>query len=112
MNNPFEALEKRLSVIEDHVAEIRKIISNLTPQQQQDTVGISEVAKMLNISISTVYTKTHNKTIPFSKQGKKLLFSRKRIQEFIDSGEVKTLDQTFKDSEHLIEKKIRDKEAA
>jgi excisionase family DNA binding protein len=106
MSNPFEAIEKRLSAIEEHLTKLNTTLLKIDLQEKDDTIGIDEVAKMLHLSRDTVYTKTHKKLIPHRKQGKKLLFSRKRIEAYITEGEVKTFHEELKEAEKLVSKKM------
>lgn len=110
MSNPFEALEKRLSSIEDCLSKLTVTISKFHPQEEIDTIDVAEVAKMLNLSESTIYTKTSKKLIPHTKRGKKLIFSRKRILAYIAEGEVKTFHQEFKETEKLVAYRINRKQ--
>jgi len=108
MSNPFEAIEQRLSVIEVLLSKLATSFSNPS-HESSDIIDINEVAKMLHLSKDTVYTKTHKKIIPHTKQGKKLLFSRKRIEAFIAEGEVKTFNEEFRQAQRLITHKINKK---
>jgi excisionase family DNA binding protein len=110
MSNPFEAIEVRLTFIEKQLLNISESVIKLVPNDEDtDLIGIKEVAKMLNLAVPTIYTKTHNRTIPFFKKGKKLQFSRKRIQAYLAEGEVKTVIQEFKATEMLIASKINNR---
>jgi len=111
MSNPFEAIEKRLSSIEDHLANLSLRFANFQPPEEIDEIEIDEVAKMLGLARQTVYTKTSKKIIPHSKCGKRLIFSRKEIKEFIRNGEVKTLNKQYREMEQLVADKINSKRA-
>lgn len=58
--------------------EIRSIF-----EIKKEYIGTEDLAEMLNISISTVYSWTHSKKIPFLKVGSKLLFSVDRIKSWL-----------------------------
>jgi excisionase family DNA binding protein len=104
--NPFEAIEKRLTSIEQTLASLNVYLTKTDDHSNSDVIDIDEVAKILHISKDTVYTKTHKKTIPHWKEGKRLLFSRKRILAYLANGEVKTFHDEFRESERLIKEKI------
>jgi excisionase family DNA binding protein len=104
--NPFEAIEKRLSAIEISLSLLNENLTKEKTYGDGDIIDIDEVAKMLHISKDTVYTKTHKKTIPHWKEGKRLLFSKKRILSYIAEGEVKTFHKELKESERLISNRI------
>jgi excisionase family DNA binding protein len=52
-------------------------------------ININELSKMLDISVSHIYTLTSQKKIPHIKLlGKKLLFSKKEIQNWVSTKSV------------------------
>ncbi|MFD0976810.1 helix-turn-helix domain-containing protein [Salinimicrobium gaetbulicola] len=54
---------------------------------QEDILNAKQAAKLLDLSPATIYGKTHRNEIPFFKQGKKLLFSRAALIEWLKKGE-------------------------
>ncbi|MCY2687563.1 helix-turn-helix domain-containing protein [Salinimicrobium sp. TH3] len=54
---------------------------------QEDILNAKQAAKLLDLSPATIYGKTHRNEIPFFKQGKKLLFSRAALIEWLRKGE-------------------------
>ena len=54
---------------------------------QEDILNAKQAAKLLDLSPATIYGKTHRNEIPFFKQGKKLLFSRTALLEWLKKGE-------------------------
>jgi excisionase family DNA binding protein len=60
--------------------------SNPTNQDHNDLLTISEAASFLKCSIPTIYAKTSKRQIPFSKQGKRVYFSRKELQRWAMEG--------------------------
>lgn len=54
---------------------------------QEDILNTRQAAKLLDLSPSTIYGKTHRNEIPFFKQGKKLLFSRTVLLDWLKKGE-------------------------
>ncbi len=55
--------------------------------------GIDLAVKITGKAKSTIYGLVHSRSIPHSKQGKKLYFSRKNLLEWIHSGERKTASE-------------------
>ncbi len=45
--------------------------------------NVKELSEYINLSSSTIYKKTSARLIPFSKSGKKLLFKREAIDEWL-----------------------------
>ncbi len=54
---------------------------------QEDILNAKQAAKLLDLSPATIYGKTHRNEIPYFKQGKKLLFSRAALIEWLKKGE-------------------------
>jgi excisionase family DNA binding protein len=54
---------------------------------KEDILNVKGAAKLLDLSPATIYGKTHRNAIPFFKQGKKLLFSRAVLIEWLKKGE-------------------------
>lgn len=51
--------------------------------KKKEYIGAIALAEMLNISISTVYSWTHSRKIPFMKVGSKLVFSVEKIESWL-----------------------------
>lgn len=58
---------------------------------------IDEAANFLNLSKPTLYRLVSEKNIPHSKKGKRLYFSREKLTEWVESGEVRTQAQIKKE---------------
>lgn len=112
MENPFEEIQSRLTDIEKILSLITSSLPDFNREKEIDTIGAEEAAKILNITVKTVYSKTHKKTIPHSKRGKLLLFSRKKLAEYILDGNVPTIDKQISDAESYRVKKLLSKKIA
>jgi excisionase family DNA binding protein len=55
--------------------------------------GISEAAKFLRVSVSTIYSWVFARKIPFRKHGSKLAFSRHDLANWSDQTKVSPLDR-------------------
>lgn len=55
-------------------------------QDYSDLMTIAEAAKFLNCSVPTIYTKTSKRTIPHHKQGKRVYFSRRELEQWVKEG--------------------------
>jgi excisionase family DNA binding protein len=60
--------------------------NNPQGQPQNDLLTITEAAKFLNCSIPTIYAKTSKRAIPFHKQGKRVYFSRRELEQWVKEG--------------------------
>ena len=57
---------------------------------QQVILNVAEAADFLRIAITTLYEKTSGKSIPHFKRGRKLLFYKKDLEDWLQEGRVKT----------------------
>ena len=108
----LQGIESRLATIESYLASLNSLISLLTIKSsppKEDNIGIDEVAAILQLSRQTIYTKTHKKIIPYRKEGKKLLFSRKEIEEYLSDRKVKTIKEEFVEAEGFVAKQMRNR---
>jgi excisionase family DNA binding protein len=106
----LQIVERRLASIESCLANLTSLTSLLAAKAsapKEDTIGIDEVAAILQLSKDTIYTKTHKKTIPHRKEGKKLLFSRKEIEDYLSDRKVKTVKEEFAEAEGFVSKQMR-----
>lgn len=63
----------------------------------KDLLSIEEAAEFLNLSKPTLYRLVSERNIPFAKKGKRLYFSKERLTEWVESGEVRTQAQIKKE---------------
>jgi excisionase family DNA binding protein len=64
-------------------------ISNVE-ENKEEVLNIQEASKLLNLSVSTIYSKVCKREIPVNKQGKRIYFYRHELMQWIKSGRVKT----------------------
>jgi len=77
MTNPFAQLETSL-------AEIRLKLDFLANEPKHaEFITVEQACQLLNISKSTLYKRTMNSEMPFYKHGKKLLFKRSELIQYI-----------------------------
>jgi len=104
MGNPFEAIEHRLSLIEQHLSNMSN--KQETPNNlREDSIGVDEAAKILQLAKATLYIKTHKKIVPHSKEGKMLIFSRRDLDAYLLQFKVKTLKEEIMENESLVSKR-------
>ena len=90
MCNPFDEINARLSNIEDLLLDIKHHPLRVEKIEQPETLlTVEEAAKLLHLSIPTMYGKTHRNELPFMKRGKRLYFSRHELLEYIKAGHAK-----------------------
>lgn len=106
MTNPFEAIDLRLQSIENALAYLVKMVQHPVNQPVEDSIGAMEAARILNIPLKSLYSKTHQKLIPHSKPGKRLLFSRRALQDYIAANAVKTIQEELNEQHTLVKKRL------
>ncbi|MBC7948974.1 MAG: helix-turn-helix domain-containing protein [Chitinophagaceae bacterium] len=95
--NPFEVIDRRLQSIESLLADLLSKIGNQSPHED-DWVESEEAAKMLHWSVDHLYAK-HRTILHSTKHGKKILFSRQEIEEYLQSKRMKPVDEEVIDVE-------------
>lgn len=82
MNNPFSELALRLDRIECRLDQI-------SDSKQPEFVGLEQACQITDLSKSALYKKTSKKEINFYKSGKKLLFRRSELIDFISRNRIR-----------------------
>lgn len=80
-NNLPEAIEELLSAIERIEGKL-----DYSGAYLKDLISIREASELLNLSVATIYGKVCRRAIPVYKKGKKLYFSRKKLEAWIEEG--------------------------
>jgi len=87
MNNPFESIESRLSIIEELILDIKHQNFNKPNQSEIELLlDIKKAAELLNLKVATIYSKVHKNEIPFMKKGNRLYFFKSELLEYIKEG--------------------------
>lgn len=92
MNNPFDELMQR---IDKHYLELQKQLASLSVVQgeAERVMSVEEAAEFLGYKKSTIYQHVHNKTIPHSKHGNKLMFLKSELIAWVKSNKVNTIEE-------------------
>lgn len=61
-----------------------------------------QAAEFLNLSIFTIYGLVHQRKLVHYKQGKKLMFKRSELLQFIESGRKKTISEIELEAEKFL----------
>lgn len=94
MENPFELIDERLERIENLLLNLlgeKPVIH--TVSATKDMMNTTELAEYLSMSKTSIYKLTMKREIPFSKPGKKILFMKKEIDEWILKHRITTKDE-------------------
>ncbi len=102
MNNPFEVIEARLSIIENLLLDLKH--GKPQTKEHEKFIDIDEVARYLRKSRFTIYGLVHKGKIPYHKFGRKLYFKISEIEALIEANKCKSIDE-FTDEAHTYLKK-------
>ena len=102
--------EKKDMVVQLTTDELKKIISEAIKEERPDKVsnmlkemfGLDEFCEMTGYSKQTAYKLVHERKVPFYKPehgGRKILFKRKEVEEWLTATRVATLDEFCDDME-------------
>ena len=93
MEITFEQLPSVIASLVKQVANIERILTEkkeLQPEADQ-LLTIQQAAKILCLSVPTIYGLVSRAEIPYMKKGKRLYFSKEEITSWIKTGRKKTL---------------------
>jgi excisionase family DNA binding protein len=88
----FGQIPIMMNKIHDKLEHLEKLIIKITvvDENKDEVLNIQEVSKLLNLSVSTTYSKVCKREIPVNKQGKRIYFYRHELMKWIKSGRVES----------------------
>ena len=90
--------DELIFLIEDSV---RKILSEKIENKQSESssllLSLIEAAAFLKLAPQTIYGFTSKRLIPFIKRGKKLYFKKNELEQWLDEGKKKSIDEINKE---------------
>ena len=88
----FDQIPVMMNKIHDKLEHLEKLILRISivEENKEEVLNIQEASKLLNLSVSTIYSKVCKREIPVNKQGKRIYFYRHELMKWIKSGRVKT----------------------
>ena len=106
MNLTFEQLPHQVARLSGEINEIKKLLLQKEPSQNLDRLlNVEECAQLLSICVPTLYSYTQNNKIPYSKKGKRLMFLKSEILDWVKSGRVKTVSEIEDETETYLSSK-------
>ncbi len=105
MTNPFEAIEARLSNIEDLILDLKhqpRPVEISPPDEMLLTV--KEAAHFLKLSVPTIYSKVSHGELPYMKTGKRLYFSQVELLDYVKKGRRKSNADIVAEAESYVSK--------
>lgn len=107
MNNPFDVIEARLSNIENLLLDIKH---NPKMPELPDRMSLEDICNDFQFTKPFIYKETSHGTMPCSRFGNRLVFSRKEVIQWMTSRTVRKQSPTEIAAKHLqraAKKKIR-----
>lgn len=100
----FFYMEKKEYVVQLTIEDLKKIVkeavneerSGKTSNTLKEVFGLDEFCEMTGYSRQTAYKLVHERKVPFYKPehgGRKILFKRKEVEEWLTATRVATLDE-------------------
>ena len=86
--------EAVLSATKGAMEQLLKDKSFKNPDIDGDFISAEQAASFLKLKLNTIYSKAEKGDLPFYRSGKrKLLFSRKELEQYVIKRKVKSLDE-------------------
>jgi excisionase family DNA binding protein len=93
-NITFEGLPQAVAQLHERLSSIEGLLRQAHFREEAEQVlSVSQAARFLNLSVSTLYGKSSRREVPVSKRGKRLYFRRSELEEWIREGRRKTMDE-------------------
>lgn len=74
--------------------------NNIT--KDDELLTIEEASKFIHLAPPTIYAKVANSTIPYSKKGKRLYFSKKELISWVKKGRKKTNEEIESETDQYL----------
>jgi excisionase family DNA binding protein len=88
--NPFDEIAERLTRIEKCLISLKEREMPESSEAYNRPLTIKDAAKLLNLSIATIYSKVSRKELPVNRQGGRLYFFNDDLIDYIKKGRKKT----------------------
>lgn len=102
----LSAQEVRSMIREELRNVIREHIPQIKPRNEMELMTIEELSQFINMVVLSIYGLVHQRKIPFIKRGKRLIFEKQKIIEWLQSGRRKTQSEIIAEAnDYMIKKK-------
>ena len=108
MKLSFEELPQAVSEIHSKLSNIERLLQERSsdPKNDEDELlTIQQAAKLLQLSVPTLYGYVHRSEIPVCKRSKRLYFSKRELMEWIKSARKHTIEEAGRKAEEHVSKK-------
>lgn len=94
MELTFEQLPSAVTLLTKEISELKTLLLNSSkeksPEKQDELLSIQQAAKLLNLSVPTLYSKVSKNELPFMKRSKRLYFSHTELIDYLKAGKRKS----------------------
>tara|TARA_R100000908_G_scaffold42248_1_gene19677 strand:- start:315 stop:671 length:357 start_codon:yes stop_codon:yes gene_type:complete len=105
----FEKLPQEVSNLSKEFAELKKLIleSKELPKEvkEEKLLTVKGAAKLLDLTVPTIYSKISRKELPFMKRSGRVYFSRTDLLNYLKEGRVSTLDELKNNADQYLSNK-------
>lgn len=105
-NLTFEQLPQAISDLIQEVNELKQLFidqeKQTKPEPIEQLLNIQEAAKLLDLTVPTMYSKVSRGDLPVMKKGKRLYFSYTELMEYLKSGKKKSNAEIEAEAEEYI----------
>ena len=101
----FDNLPKAVAHLLSEVADIKSLVENNKPQQNNSKrvrIGIEDACAIIGMASSTVNALVRKRLIPCYKNGKKLYFFEDELLALIESGRKKTVQEIEQQAKEFV----------
>lgn len=93
----FEQLPNAVGEIKAKLETIEQLLKQIynweATASLNEYVTIKQATEILTLSVPSIYAMVHRRVIPYYKQGKRLYFSRKELNEWIYAWRKQTIEE-------------------
>jgi excisionase family DNA binding protein len=108
MNNPFEAIDARLSNIENLLLDLKHTTKDTSNRSEADELlTVQDAAKVLRLSVPTIYGLISKGELPVMKRSKRCYFSKVELINYIKQGRKKTHAEIEIEVQNFIPNKVK-----
>lgn len=103
----FENLPNEIRLLRDEVSQLSQFLrtKDSTSKELENPIEIQDAAKLIRVSVPTVYAYTSSNKIPFHKSGKKVLFFRSELLDWLKSYKNKTVTEIENEADNFLASK-------
>lgn len=92
--NTFDSLPNMVYELKEKMDYFTSIVESLKPAKESNKLlTIDEAAKLLDLKVSTMYSKANKNELPFMKKGKKLYFFKSELLSYVKSGKIPSIEE-------------------